>query len=260
MKPVWVMTDRLPGMFLHFIRADHVGKTPLPHVILYCGVAFCMNGRSPAMRKMRKNHHSHRRYATILEAFLAFLVLLLIFFGIIQLYLLSLANMVSEYAAFRGARSSAVGFIDDLALREARVKTIPVSGAMIAPERSTDIGDIALQYVKERVHIEHYMSGERWLEYEYWGGGQVRHNSYKCPYYGQEIDRGTYCSVCKAQGSDASHLTLTQSPAGETTKFKLNFINYPLNMPLYREFMGTGGVNIRKTVELTNHAAVYLEE
>ena len=133
------------------------------------------------MRKMRKNHRSsRRRYATILEAFLAFLVLLLIFFGIIQLYLLSLANMVSEYAAFRGARSSAVGFVNDLVLREARVKTIPVSGAMVLPERSTDIGDIATQYARERVHIEHYMTGERWLEYEYWAGGQVRHNNYKC--------------------------------------------------------------------------------
>ena len=220
-----------------------------------------MNGRTPAMRKMRKNHRfSRRRYATILEAFLAFLVLLLIFFGIIQLYLLSLANMVSEYAAFRGARSSAVGFVNDLVLREARVKTIPVSGAMVLPERSTDMGGIAAQYARERVHIEHYMTGERWLEYEYWAGGQVRHNNYKCPDYGQEIDRGTYCPICKEHGSSASYLTVMQSPSGDTTKFKLNFMNYPLNMPLYREFTDAGRVNIRKTVELTNHAAVYLEE
>jgi len=209
------------------------------------------------MRKQAEKHCFRKRFATMIESFLVFFILLLILFGVMQLYLLSIANMVSEYAAFRGARSSAVGFVDYLVLREAKVKSIPVSGAMIAPERSTDIGNITTQYSREIAHIENYLTGERWLEYEYWGGQPVRHNNYKCKNYGLEIDRGTYCSVCKTSGSETPYLTVSQSPNGDLTSFRLSFTNYPLNMPLLKDLLGVKNINIRKNVELTNHASVY---
>lgn len=208
--------------------------------------------------EMTRNSRTGKRvqYASMLESFLAFFVLLLIFFGLLQLYRLTLANMVSEYAAFRGARSSAVGFDDTLVAREARVKTIPVSGHMISPQRSLDIGDPKAQFYHENRAIERYMDGTQYLNYAYWYGERVRHNNYKCEHYGEYLDSG-YCSVCSAGATGSTSLSIDQKADNETTTVNLTFINYPLDMPFYKAFTSKGYLTIRTESELTNHANVY---
>ena len=69
----------------------------------------------PALYARRKGEHG----SAILESFLSMILLGMILFGILQLFQLVLADMVTDYAAFRGARSAAVGFRDEYAIREA---------------------------------------------------------------------------------------------------------------------------------------------
>ena len=196
------------------------------------------------------------RNASILESFFALFVLLIILFGILQLYQIILAGMVTEYAAFRAARSSAVGFSDYLVDREARVKAIPVSGAMVQPYSSKDFSG---QVTSERRDIERYMSGIRYMDYEYWHSEIITHKNYRCPDYGKPLLGGS-CGICQSTNVSSTSLSVTQNPSGDTTKAKVTFNNYPLTMPLYEIFTKKGNVTISKSAELTNHASVFLEE
>lgn len=195
--------------------------------------------------------------SAILESYLSFFILLLVFFGLFQLFKLSIARIVTDYASFRGARSSAVGFSNNLVDRETRVKVIPVSGDMVFPESSDDMGTPYEQFYKEKIHIEKYMDGTRWLEYAYWYGRPIRHSNYKCPLYGQLLSEGS-CSVCALTASPS--LSVGQHTGSETAAVTVTFNNYPLNLPLHDVYTDSDSIRIESKTELTNHAAVYLEE
>ncbi len=197
----------------------------------------------------------NRRNASILESFLAFFILLLMIFGVLQVYRFILAGMVMEYAAFRGARSAAVGFSDYLIQREIQVKAIPVSGAIVEPFRNEDESNSTLRYGLEKRSIERYMSGERYMQYEYWHGEPVIHSNYKCPDYGKT--RSSACGTCgKFQ---ETNLTYSQRTAGSEVTIQTGFENYPFTMPLYEIFAKDGTLNLTRQAELTNHASVFLD-
>lgn len=199
-----------------------------------------------------------RRDASILEAFLAFFILLLICFGCVQLYQLTVANMVTEYAAFRGARSSAVGFDDYLVVRETKVKAIPASGKMVEPERSIDFDSPQSQFHAETIHAEYYMTGERWINYEYWSGALSTHTNYRCPYYGSTMSTGLVCSICAPDVRPT--FSVGQTIKNDETTVSAAFHNYPLTMPLYDLFTKERTVQIEKSATLTNHASIFLDE
>lgn len=210
-----------------------------------------------AAKKSKKRFLCKRiRNASILESFFALFVLLIILFGILQLYQVILAGMVTEYAAFRAARSSAVGFSDYLVDREARVKAIPVSGAMVQPYSARDF---AGQVTSERRDIERFMEGTRYMDYEYWHSEIISHKSYRCPDYGKPLLGGS-CGICKATNVSSASLSVSQHITGDNTKTQVTFNNYPLTMPLYEIFAKDGNVTISKSAELTNHASTFLEE
>lgn len=212
---------------------------------------------SAIRRSGRTGTFKRIRNASILESFFALFVLLIILFGILQLYQFIMAAMVTEYAAFRAARSSAVGFSDYLVDREARVKAIPVSGAMIEPYSSKEIrGEDGFS---EQRAIERFMSGERYMDYEYWHGKAVTHKSYQCPYYGKTLN-GASCSFCKLTHSDQASLSVSQHVSGDTTTAEISFNHYPLTMPLYEIFSRKGNITLTKSAELTNHASIFLDE
>lgn len=211
-----------------------------------------------AAKKSKKRFVCKRiRNASILESFFALFVLLIILFGILQLYQIILAGMVTEYAAFRAARSSAVGFSDYLVDREARVKAIPVSGAMVQPYSSRDFGTGSAGI--ERRAIERYMEGIRYMDYEYWHSEIISHKSYRCPDYGKPLLGGS-CGICKATNVSSTSFSVSQHVSGDTTTAQVRFNNYPLTMPLYEVFAKDGNINLTKSAELTNHASVFLEE
>ncbi len=199
------------------------------------------------------------RNASILESFLAFFILLLVVFGALQVYRFIIAGMVMEYAAFRGARSAAVGFRDYLISREVQVKTVPVSGAVVDENRYVDDSGsdyaAAVNVRSEQRAVERYMSGTRYLEYEYWHGNFTLHNNYKCPDYGKQ-QQGS-CSVC-GKLNDTS-LSVNASATGNRVTVSAGFKNYPLTIPLYEIFSSDGTLDLKRKTELTNHAAVFLD-
>ena len=207
------------------------------------------------MYERRKSEHG----SAILESFLSMILLGLILFGILQLFQLVLADMVTDYAAFRGARSAAVGFRDEFAIREALIKAAPVSGAMVTPNHRGYVGWTGVE--SEKSLLRGYMEGDRNVEYANWVGEDRIHTNYHCPHYGERLLGG--CSIC-SHGKKPYANPLPRV-VGEKARFRFEFVNYPLNIPLHDWLTGRDSIDIQSDsmddgwVELTNHSSAFLE-
>jgi hypothetical protein len=197
------------------------------------------------MRFRRKGE----RGSAILETFLSMILLGMILFGILQLFQLAVADMVTEYAAFRGARSAAVGFKDEYAIREALIKSAPVSGAMTEP--ASRWGSVEA----EKSLLRGFMEGDRNVEYADWRGEDRFHMEYRCPNYGKPLTGG--CAIC----SRGRNRGVNASVQGfdETVRFKFEFVRYPLDIPLHDWLTGRDSIDISGEAELTNHSSAFLE-
>jgi hypothetical protein len=193
----------------------------------------------------RKGEHG----SAILESFLSMILLGLILFGILQLFQLVLADMVTDYAAFRGARSAAVGFRDEYAIREALIKAAPVSGPMTVP-RSRRVS-----VETEQSFLRGYMEGDRNVEYANWLGEDRLHTNYHCPHYGEPLVGG--CSLCSR--GKKHYVDASVNGFDQTMRFKFEFVNYPLDLPLHDWLTGRDSIDISAESELTNHSSSFLE-
>lgn len=197
----------------------------------------------------RKGEHG----SAILESFLSMILLGMILFGILQLFQLALADMVTDYAAFRGARSAAVGFKDEYAIREALIKSVPASGAMVTPNRDSYSDWTSVE--TEKSLLRGFMENNRHVEYANWGNEDRIHTNYHCPHYGEPLIG--ICSVCshsKNRGVRASAQGFDQ-----TMNFRFEFVHYPLNIPLHDWLTGQDSIDISSEAELTNHSSAFLE-
>ena len=82
---------------------------------------------------MRHSHHmlrsrSGERGSTMIEAVICMLIICLILFGLLQIFYITAAQMITDYSAFRAARSETVGFNEEIVEREGRLKAIAASG------------------------------------------------------------------------------------------------------------------------------------
>ena len=202
-----------------------------------------------SMYTRRKGEHG----SAILETFFSMILIGMILFGILQLFQLAVADMVVDYAAFRGARSAAVGFKDDYAIREALIKAAPVSGQMITPDpRSWEGWD---QASTEKSLLRGFMQGEREVEYADWIGEDRLHTDYRCPHYGEPLLGG--CDIC---GKSRGHFVRASAQGfDQTMEFNFSFVNYPLELPLYDWLTGKESITISSEAELTNHSSAFLE-
>ena len=193
------------------------------------------------------------RGSAILESFLAMILLGMILFGILQLFQLALADMVADYAAFRGARSAAVGFRDEYAIREALIKSAPASGPMVTPDRGSYTNWGAVE--TEKSLLRGFMEGDRHVEYADWVGEERFHTNYHCPHYGELLIGG--CSVCRP--SRNHYVRASAQGFDQTMHFQFEFVHYPLNIPLHDWLTGRDSIDISSETELTNHSAAFLE-
>ena len=197
------------------------------------------------MYARRKGEHG----SAILESFFSMILLGMILFGILQLFQLAVADMITDYAAFRGARSAAVGFRDEYAFREAEIKAAPVSGRIVRP----DDNNRSLEH--EKSLLTSYMEGQVEVEYSAWCPKEIIHTDYHCPEYGQPLLGG--CSICNSKPPSDTNVSVWG--LGQTMRFKFEFVNYPLNIPLHDWLTGRDSINISGEAELTNHSSAYLE-
>ena len=197
--------------------------------------------------------------AAILESVLVMVVLLLILSGFLQLFQLSMARAFADFAAFRGARSAAVGFRDFLVQREARIKAIPASGVMVQPDKSRNFDSADDQFAFEKSAIPLFSQGRQYLEYDHWYSGLPEfHTDYHCPYYGLPSASGGSGCVCpNSVGKSAVQVEISRTD--ETVKTVFRFRDYPFVMPLREAFFQGNGMDISSEVKLTNHASSILQ-
>lgn len=211
------------------------------------GARFENTGGASAFVRRKGEHGS-----AILESFLSMILLGMILFGILQLFQLVVTDMITDYAAFRGARSASVGFDDALAVREAMIKAAPVSGNLITPDPDDYSG---WSVNTEKSFLQEYMRGDIQMEYANWIGRDKFHTDYQCPDYGKPMVGG--CAVCSRNSNH--YVSADVQGAGETMRFTFEFVNYPLNIPLHDWLTGTDSIDISGEAELTNHSSAFLD-
>ncbi len=149
-----------------------------------------------------------------LESLLCSIIMIILLVGLLQIFHLGVARLLTDYSAFRTARSYCVGFADYLQDRSSRVGAIGASGKIVEPNNDS-FGSPLAQFAAEEMMIPEYINGTRWLEYEYWYGGND-YSQYGYMYYDNDVS--------------TPHTSLTNSNnellAGTVT-CDVTFHNYP---------------------------------
>ena len=214
--------------------------------------SFFVPGRRIAVLRAARKRRGERGSA-ILESFLSMLLLGMMLFGVLQIFQLALAQMTADYAAFRGARSAAVGLKREWAVIESLVKAAPASGKLnFNNHQRTNI------YEEETIlrNFMYQKKGYRDVDYSYWSGEVGYHTDYRCPEYGQPMHGG--CGICRLPSKPYVDTTVNDG-YNEKIYFDFKFRNYPLTIPFYKFITGQESVTISSEAELTNHSSRFLE-
>ena len=119
----------------------------------------------------------------IVESMFTMIIICLLLFGLLQVFQIAVADLITSYSAFTAGRSYAVGFSADengnwwrcLVYKSARVAAIGASGKRIFPGNSN--------YSEKDVIIRYLSDEDQWLEYEYWWG----ENDYDYNFYNSGV-------------------------------------------------------------------------
>ena len=192
------------------------------------------------------------RGAAMVETLLSYFLLFLILLGMLHVFYFFAGQLFSDYAAYRGARSRAVGFADYLVAREVRVCAIGGSGKIVRPtlhSSGLENSDYdATQFAMEKTLVQRYRMGFSWLEYQFWfpsdGDGEAA----------------------------STWLDIKIKDLHRTSRVIASFIDYVFPLSAASEDEngvqnGRGirlffnkGIDLTGTAELGNHSTVYLKE
>lgn len=115
---------------------------------------------------MRKK--KSERGATILESLMCILLLCLIFFGLMQIFQWSMAQMLTEYSSFYAAKAHSLGYSRSIVERASRIAITGASGQdisaipTVAPFTQTNLSEAAEEY------MSYGRYGPRSINFEYW--------------------------------------------------------------------------------------------
>ena len=115
------------------------------------------------MRKKRAE-----RGATILESLICILFLCLIFFGLMQIFQWSMAQMLTEYSSFYTTKAYSLGYSRSIIERASRVAITGASGRdmsavpTVAPFTQSNLSTAAEEY------MSYGQYGSRSINFEYW--------------------------------------------------------------------------------------------
>ncbi|HBC89577.1 MAG TPA: hypothetical protein DCZ94_21780 [Lentisphaeria bacterium] len=186
-----------------------------------------------------------------LESLLCSIIIFILLIGLLQIFHLAVATLLTDYSAFRTARSYCVGFADYLQDRSSRVGAIGASGKITDPDNDS-FGSPMSQFASEELMIPDYIAGVRWLEYEYWGG-ENDYTQYGYMYFDADV------STPNTTLSNSNSELLSGSVQTDVT-----FHNYPFPfLDLFdrnRIIFDTVGqsIDVGGTSNLANHAYDYL--
>ena len=155
---------------------------------------------SLCMRRINLSYRDYRRIlrksrgASIVETLLCFFVLFLVLFGMLHISYFFIGQYFADYAALRGARSRAVGFAEYLVNREAKINAIGASGFLVQPSltgfHTENAQYRSSQFQSEKTLIQRFISGARYIEYEYWNGFSPRDPSIRTTFRTQVPSSG----------------------------------------------------------------------
>ena len=206
---------------------------------------------------MKRNRHISIRFRraecgqAIIESMLTMIVICLILFGLLQVFQVAVAELITSYSSFTAARSYAVGFSAEesgpwwrtLVDKSARVAAVAASGKRIYPEDNN---------LSEQDVIVRYLSNDgQWLEYEYWWGGN-------------EYDRDFYSTRISPPSTHFSYTAYTDGSGNSVSR--TTFMDYPFPimdlMDPDRTWFDSveHSRDISATAEIYNHARDYMKE
>jgi hypothetical protein len=108
------------------------------------------------------------RGATILESLICIMLLCLIFFGLMQIFQWSMAQMLTEYSSFYAAKAYSLGYSRSIVERASRIAITGASGRDVsgtpvtAPFTQTKLSNAASEY------MSYGQYGSSAINYEYW--------------------------------------------------------------------------------------------
>ena len=187
------------------------------------------------MKKKNKNEKGQ----VIVENLFCILLVCMIFFGVMQLFFMFIADSVISYSAFVSTRSRSVGYKNYLTVRTAEVATIPAAGKRILPD---ELPGGYTNYHGFRILINEYFSGDRKLQYEYWS-----HDN---------IDRPNTSPFQKKQKTS---LKMIHESALSTVKTKVIFKDYPLALPMRLINFNIEYTDIEGEAVFPNYARKFLD-
>lgn len=200
---------------------------------------------------VRRRLRPQIRGAAMVETLLSWFLLFVILLGMLHVFYFFAGQMFADYAAYRGARSRAVGFADYLVNREVRISAIGGSGKIVKPNlMSSDFdksGYTTTLFNREKTLIQRYRMGLSWLEYEFWFGRSANSDNM--------IDTWLDIKIKDSDKTDRVHATFLDYmfplsvPAGDSSKGSRNFRLF------YKK-----GIHLKGTAELGNHSTVYLKD
>ncbi len=162
----------------------------------------------------------------IIESVMGIMLLLLIFFALLQVAILYMAQMVSDHASFVTARSYIVGFDNDIVQRAREVGTIPMSGHIEQPVAFSNLSPAQLGAMEPQLIEEFLQTRGYTLWYQHWP-----HISADLPMLGGE---------------------------GEAN-IRIHVNEYPLEMPMHRAYIRNDTIDFGSRMRLHNHAGFYLD-
>jgi len=198
-----------------------------------------------------RNSCRAERGQAIVESMLTMIVICLLLFGLLQVFQIAVADLITSYSAFSSGRSYAVGFSADengpwwrcLVYKAARVAAVGASGQRIYPENSN--------YSEQDVIVRYLSDDGQWLEYEYWWG----ENDYDLDFYSNRVS------------PPSTHFGYSISTTGTgNAQSTARFTNYPFPimdlMDPNRVWFETveDSRDISATAEIYNHAEDYMKE
>jgi hypothetical protein len=165
-----------------------------------------------APTKKNRNLRRGESGQAVIESLFTMIVLCILLFGLLQVFQIAVANLLTSYSAFTANRSYVVGFSNEngpwyreLVHKSARVAAIGASGKRIFPEGGND---------QETAIIKRYLEDTgQWLEYEYWWGD----NEYDDLYYRSDVD---------PPSTHIGYNTITNSATG-MARISVYFHDYP---------------------------------
>lgn len=174
----------------------------------------------------------NQRGATILETFLVFLILSIIFIGMFQIYMLVIANMVTNYAAYYAAKSWALGYNVGTTRRAARVAAMSISGKDISRQPLSLDGNVQREAeYRARDYMMFDRGGTFGVNYAYWRDQNVNFD---------DRDKGAMIYI--------GHSTGTEKVKGrvELQELQVNWLTKQLDF------------SVGNTVDMINYSSNYL--